>query len=124
MRIVKEAISTTVSLAVVGAVTAILLYAKLGGIGPLHPVFFYLLPVALVAILYGGRQAMVCAAAAITIAAYFLYDPMYSFHVASGLEFGDLICFAGLAVMAIKCTGALLRPGAKISAPKSRYGQP
>ncbi len=31
-------------------------------------------------------------------AAFFLYDPLYSFYVSNPLEFGELICFALLAL--------------------------
>jgi len=123
MRIVKGAIPFAVTLAVVAAVTAILLYFKLAGIGPHHPVFFYLLPIALVAILLGSWPATVFALAAIVCGAFFLYDPIYSLRLADPMEYGDLICFAVLALMAVKCTVELLRP-AKAPAPKARYGQP
>jgi K+-sensing histidine kinase KdpD len=123
MRIVKGAIPFAVTLAIVAAVTAILLYFKLAGIGPHHPVFFYLLPIALVAILLGSLPAMLFALAAIVCGAFFLYDPIYSLRVADPMEYGDLICFAVLALMAVKCTVELLRP-AKAPASKARYGQP
>ncbi len=50
MRFVKGAAPFAVTLVVGAAVTAILLYFKLAGVGPHHPVFFYLLPITLVAI--------------------------------------------------------------------------
>ena len=72
MRIVKDAFPFAVTLAVSAAVTAILLYFKLMGVGPLHPVFFYLLPIALVAILFGSRPATLFAVAALICGAFFL----------------------------------------------------
>ncbi len=119
MRLVKGAIPVAVSLAVVAAVTAILWYVKLPRVGPHHPVFFYLLPIALVAVLYGSRPAMLCAVAAICCAAFFLYDPIYSFHVANRLEFGDLVCFAVLALIggemrASNCCGRRRRANAPL----------
>jgi K+-sensing histidine kinase KdpD len=114
MRMVRRAIPIAISLVVVLLVTAILWYLKLAGFGLHHPVFFYLLPVALLAMFYGGGPALLCALAATTCAAYFLYDPLYSFHVANRLEVGDLICFAVLALIGVKCTGELLRPPAKV----------
>ncbi len=122
MRFVKGAIPFVVTLAVVTAVTAILLYFKVAGVGPHHPVFFYLLPIALVAILLGSRPATLFAAAAIMCGAFFLYDPIYSLRVADPMEYGDLICFAVLALMVVKCTVELLRP-AKAPASKARYGR-
>jgi len=124
MWIVKGAIPFAVTLAVVSVVTAILWYVKLAGIGPHHPVFSYLLPIALVAMLYGSVPAMLCIVIATVCAAFFLYDPIYSFSVANRLEYGDLICFTVLALIGVKCTVELLRPTAKIPAAKPRYGRP
>lgn len=127
MRIVKGAIPFAVTLAVVALVTAVLWYGKTVGIGPHHPVFAYLLPIALLAILYGSFPAMLCAIAAMMCAAFFLYDPIYSFAVANRLEYGDLICFAMLALLGVKCTVELSRPTAAEAptAPpvKPRYGR-
>ncbi len=123
MRMVRRAVPVAVSLAVVCLVTAVLWYLKLAGDGLLHPVFFYLLPIALLAILYGSLPALLCASAATACAAYFLYDPLYSFHVANRLEVGDLVFFVVLALIGVKCTGELLRPPANVPGAKSRYGR-
>jgi K+-sensing histidine kinase KdpD len=124
MGIVRGAIPFAVTLTVVAAVTALLWYGKLAGVGPHHPVFVYLMPIALVAILYGSRPAVLSAIAAIMCSAFFLYDPIYSFEVANRLEYGDLICFAVLALFGVKCTAELFRPAAaKIPAAKPRYGR-
>lgn len=113
MRTMRRALPVAVSLAVVCLVTLILWYLKLAGDGLHHPVFFYLLPSALLAIFYGTLPALLCASAATACAAYFLYDPLYSFQVANRLEVGDLLFFVLLAVIGVKCTGELLRPSAK-----------
>jgi K+-sensing histidine kinase KdpD len=102
--------------AVLAVVTAILWSAKTAAVGLHHPVFFYLLPVAFVAILYGSVAATFCAVAAALCSAFFLYDPVFSFAVANPLEYGDLICFTVLALIAVKCTAELLRPSAISSA--------
>jgi K+-sensing histidine kinase KdpD len=115
MQIVKTAIPVAVALAVVIGVTAILWVVRIEAVGPQHLVFFYLLPTALVAVLYGSRLAMLCAIAATFCAAYFLYAPLYSFSVANPLELGELFCFAGLALIGAKCTADLLRPVANFS---------
>ena len=114
MWIVKGTISLAVSLAMIAIVTAALWYAKLAGVVPHHPVFFYLLPIAAIAILFGMFAAMLSAAAATACAAFFFYDPVYSFYVANTLEWGDLICFVVLAAMGVKCTVDLLRPGSRL----------
>jgi hypothetical protein len=54
MRWSKQVVSISVSLAIVFAVTAVLFYVKDGREGGQHLVFFYLLPTAFVAILYGS----------------------------------------------------------------------
>jgi K+-sensing histidine kinase KdpD len=110
MWIVKGAVPVAVALAIVSVVTAVLWLIKLDAVGPQHLVFFYLLPTALVAVLYGSLPAMLCAVLATVCAAFFLYDPLYSFHVANPLELGELGCFAGLALIGAKCTAELLRP--------------
>ena len=96
----------------------------MSGIGPQHLVFFYLLPMALVAILYGSLPAMLCAVAATACAAFFLYDPVYSFAVANPVELGELVCFTGLALDRRQMRGRSAAAGrhcfaAKFRRPKS-----
>jgi K+-sensing histidine kinase KdpD len=124
MSVWKGAVSVTVTLAVVSAVTAVLLYFKLATLGPEHPVFFYLLPIGLVMIFYGSLPALLAVFTAAACADYFLYDPIYSFDISSRVEFGDLACFSLLALITVKCANELFRPSAKIPAAKSRYGRP
>jgi two-component system, OmpR family, sensor histidine kinase KdpD len=110
MQLVKAALPIAAALAIISAVTAVLCAVRAEEVGPQHLVFFYLLPTALVAVLYGSLPAMLGAIAATICAAYFLYDPLYSFSVANPLELGELFCFAGLALIGAKCTADLLRP--------------
>jgi len=110
MWIVKRAEPVAVALAVVSVATAVLWMVKQSAAGEQHLVFFYLLPMALVAIVYGSLPAMICAAAATVCAAFFLYDPIYSFYIADPMGWGELICFTGLALFGAKCTADLLRP--------------
>jgi K+-sensing histidine kinase KdpD len=121
MWILRGVIWLAMTIAIVSAVTALLWYSKMLGVGPHHPVFVYLLPIALVAVLFGTIPAVLCAVMAIACAAFFLYDPVYSFHVARNLECGDLICFAVLALIAVKCTVELMRPAARFPVAKPRY---
>jgi K+-sensing histidine kinase KdpD len=120
MSVLKGTLSIVSSLVLVSAVTAVLWYTKTVGIGSHHPIFFYLLPIALVAVLYGSLPALVCAFAATASAAFLFYAPTYSLYVSGRLETGDLVCFLLLAVIAVKCTGELLRPSAKIPLSQSR----
>ena len=124
MSVLKGAVSVTVTLAVVSAVTAVLLYFKLATLGPEHPVFFYLLPIGVVMIFYGSLPALLAVFTAAACADFFLYDPIYSFDISSRVEFGDLACFSLLALITVKCASELFRPSEKIPAAKSRYGRP
>jgi K+-sensing histidine kinase KdpD len=110
MWIVKRAMPVAVALAVVSLVTAVLWLVRVSAVGPQHLVFFYLLPTAFVATLYSSLPAVVCVIAAAICAAFFLYDPLYSFYVSSPLDLGELGWFVGLAVIGAKCTADLLRP--------------
>ncbi len=123
MWIVKGTVPVAVSLSFVCVVTAVLWYLKLATAGPDHPVFFYLLPIALVTILYGSLPALLGVFTAAACADFFLYDPLYTFDISSRVELGDLACFAMLAIIGVKCASELFRPSAKIPAPKSRYGR-
>ena len=124
MSVLKGAVSVTVTLAVVSAVTAVLLYFKLATLGPEHPVFFYLLPIGVVMIFYGRLPALLAVFTAAACADFFLYDPIYSFDISSRVEFGDLACFSLLALITVKCASELFRPSEKVRTAKSRYGRP
>ena len=85
-------------------------FIRSSAVGPQHLVFFYLLPIALVATLYGSLLATLYGIAATFCAAFFLYDPFYSFYVATPLDVGELVCFVGLALIGAKCAADLLQP--------------
>lgn len=115
MGIVRRATPIAVMLVIVSAVTTVLWFVRTSG--PQHLVFFYLLPIALVATLYGSWLAMLCGIAATLCAAFFLYDPLYSFYVTSPLDVGELIWFVGLALIGAKCAADLLQPLLALSPP-------
>jgi K+-sensing histidine kinase KdpD len=121
MRILKRAMPAAVALAVISAITLVLWYSKLTMFGPEHPVFFYLLPIALVTMLYGRLPALLGVFAAAVCADYFLYDPLYSFAIDTRVEAGDLACFMLVALVGVKCTSELFHPAVGLPAPKSRY---
>jgi two-component system sensor histidine kinase KdpD len=112
MSIVTRAVPVAISLTVVAATTAILWYVRLTALSLRDPVFFYVLPIIIVAIVYGRGPALLGACAAFFCADYFLYEPFYSFDITSRVEVGDLTCFAVLALIGIKCVGELFRPSA------------
>jgi K+-sensing histidine kinase KdpD len=121
MGMLKRALPATVALAVVSAITLVLWYAKVMMSGPEHPVFFYLLPIALVTILYGRWPALLGVFAAVACADYFLYDPIYSFVIDTRVEAGDLACFMLVALLGVKCASELFHPAVRVPAPRSRY---
>jgi K+-sensing histidine kinase KdpD len=121
MGILKRAMPAAVALAVISAITLVLWYSKLTMFGPEHPVFFYLLPIALVTMLYGRLPALLGVFAAAVCADYFLYDPLYSFTIDTRVEAGDLACFMLVALVGVKCTSELFHPAVRLPAPKSRY---
>jgi len=118
----QRAARVAASLGTVGAATAVLVYLKLTTAGLHHPIFIYLPLIAVLALAFGSVAALSGAAVAMAASAYFLYDPVYSFAVANTLEVGDLLWFAVLAVIAVKCTRALTRRPSKLRQAKSRYG--
>ena len=81
----------------------ILFYVKDSQQGAQHLVFFYLLPNAFVAIVFGSVLSMFCAIVATLIAAFFLYDPIYSLYVSDPRAVGELFLFAGIGLLGAKC---------------------
>ena len=65
-----------------------------------HLIFIYLVPTALISILYGSISAMGVAIVSTFAAAYFLYAPRFSFIVVSPLDLLELILFSLLALLA------------------------
>jgi len=100
--------------AVVSVVTAVLWFVRVSAVEPQHLVFFYLFPTVLVAAVYGSAPAVICAIAVACCAAFFLYQPLYSFYVDNPLDMGELGCFIGLAVIGAKCAADLLRPAVRV----------
>jgi K+-sensing histidine kinase KdpD len=108
MQSLKRTAPIAVSRAIILAVTAVLFYFK-SAQQHHHLVFFYLFPTALVAMIYGSVLSMVCAIFATLVAAFFLYDPIYSLYVSDPREVGELIIFAGTGLIGAKCIAELMR---------------
>jgi|SRR5579863_3422147 K+-sensing histidine kinase KdpD len=113
MSIVTRGLPVAISLTVIAVVTAILWYLKLSAFSLRDPVFFYVLPIIVVAIVFGRVPALLGVGAAFFCADYFLYDPLYSLDISSRVEFGDLACFSLLALMGVKCVAEVFRPTVK-----------
>lgn len=103
-------IAVGLTLAIVAIATAIIWQLKALGVEPNHPVFFYLVPNAFVAVLFGSVEAMLFAIVATACAAFFLYNPIYSLYVSDPRQIGELICFIGLGLIGAICVNELRRP--------------
>lgn len=103
-----------VAIAIVCILTAILWYTGQVGVCPHNPVFFFLLPVTLVAFRYGAAPALLTALASFACADFFLYQPLYTIDICSRAELGDLSFFAVLALLSVKVVSQL-RPLSKNS---------
>jgi len=109
MSIVTRTVPVALSLTAVAVTTGALWY--LGPAFSLHdPVFFYVLPIIVVAIIYGRGPALLGVCAAFLCADYFLYEPFYSLEITTRVEAGDLACFSLLTLIGVKCVGELFRP--------------
>jgi K+-sensing histidine kinase KdpD len=106
----RWASAVAVSIAAICILTAILWYTGRIGVCPHDPVFFFLLPVTLVALRYGAAPAFLAILASFACADFFLYDPLYSFDICSRAELGDLGFFSMLAALAVKAASQLSRP--------------
>jgi K+-sensing histidine kinase KdpD len=117
MPVWKQIAPVAVSLAIIFAVTAVLFYLKERHDSAQHLIFFYLLPTAFVAMIFGSVVSMFSAIAATLMAAFFLYSPIYSLYVSDLREVGELILFAVLGLIGAKCIAELRRPPEKIAEP-------
>lgn len=108
----RWASTIAVAIAMIGILTAILWYSGQIGICPRDPVFFFLLPVTLVAFRYGAAPAFIAVVVSFACADFFLYQPLYTLSICSRAELGDLTFFSVLAVLSIKAVTQLSRPSA------------
>ena len=69
---------------------------------------------------YGSVLSMFCAIAATLMAAFFLYDPIYSFYVSDPREVGELILFAAIGLIGAKCVAELRRPEEQVGPDRLR----
>jgi K+-sensing histidine kinase KdpD len=116
MRALKGVFPIAVSVGLVLAVTTVLWHINSTAVGSHRLVYFYLFPVTLIAALYNGRLAALSIVLAVLCADYFLQEPLYSLAIDDPLEYGDLFCFALLAVVAIKSIRELMRPRTSLGA--------
>jgi len=97
--ILRRAAPAAACVALTAATTAILFQMHDSQAAPQGLVYFYLIPLVLIAISSTARIAMLSAGIALLCADYFLQDPIYSFYTS---EYDDLILFAALAGLGIK----------------------
>jgi Domain of unknown function (DUF4118) len=91
MRALKGMFPIVMSVGLILAVTAILWRLTLTTESSDALVYIYLFPVALIAVLYNGRLALLSAATAMVCADYFLQEPLYSLANDNPREYGDLL---------------------------------
>ena len=103
--ILRRAIPAAASVALTAATTAILFQMHDSQAAPQGLVYFYLIPLVLIAISSTARIAMLSAGIALLCADYFLQDPIYSFYTS---EYDDLILFVALAGLGIKAVQKLI----------------
>ena len=103
--ILRRAIPAAASVALTAATTAILFQTHDSQAAPQGLVYFYLIPLVLIAIFSTARIAILSAGMALLCADYFLQDPIYSFYTS---EYDDLILFAALAGLGIKAVQKLI----------------
>ena len=108
MRFWERIAPIVVPFLIVVAVTDVLHFFKVA-IQAHHLVFFYLLPTAFIAMLYGSVMSMICAIDATFVAAFFLYDPGYTLYVSDPRAAGELFLFGLTALIGAKCTAELTR---------------
>ena len=105
----KWATATSVSLAILIVVTASLWWVRFALPGAVnHPVFFYLIPTAVLAMIYGVSEGALFAVAAFICSAFLLYEPIYSFQI-SHHALGELFWFLMTALIGVKCVAELRR---------------
>jgi K+-sensing histidine kinase KdpD len=115
MRALKGVLSIAEAVGLILAVTAVLWLLKLDNADNHRLVYIYLFPVALIAAFYNGRLAVLSMVTALFCADFFLQEPLYSLANDNPLEYGDLFCFAVLAMTAIKSIRELLRPRTSVT---------
>jgi K+-sensing histidine kinase KdpD len=106
MRLWKRFAPVVVPLLIIIAVTDIAYFFKELAHAR-HLVFFYLLPTAFVAMLYGSVLSMIFAIDATFVVAIFVYDGGYSVYVSNPQQAGELFLFALTALIGAKCTAEL-----------------
>ncbi len=75
---------------------------------PEHLVFIYLVPASLVAMIYGSASSVVASTLSAICAAFFLYQPRFSFLIEKPTDIAELILFVALAVAQSKFIGRLV----------------
>jgi K+-sensing histidine kinase KdpD len=96
------------SLAILFVVTAILWWARIAMPSAVnHPVFFYLIPTAVVAMVYGIGEGALFAVGALVCSTFLLYDPIYSFRVSDVHALGELFWFLITALLGVQSVAQL-----------------
>src|SRR5262245_35374031 len=104
----EHGVPILIGLVVVAAITAIMMMFGDYFVRE-HLVFFYLFPIAAIAMCYSSAPALVISIATAVSAAYFLFPPTFSFWIKEPLQIVELALFFTLAFLASKVASRLLR---------------
>jgi two-component system, OmpR family, sensor histidine kinase KdpD len=94
------------SLALIVLATAIIVAVDIA-LAPRHLVFGYLVPTAVVAILFGRIPALLASLVSALAAAFFLYAPKFSIYITDPLHIAELALFSILAFTASQVIAGL-----------------
>jgi two-component system, OmpR family, sensor histidine kinase KdpD len=94
------------SLALIALATAIIVAVDIA-LAPRHLVFGYLVPTAVVAILFGRTPALLASLVSALAAAFFLYAPKFSIYITDPLHIAELALFSILAFTASQVIAGL-----------------
>lgn len=90
------------------ATAPLLLLSEGSGPEPEHLVFIYLVPASLIAMVYGSASSIVASTISAVCAAFFLYQPRFSFLIDKPTEIAELVLFFILALAQSKFVGWLV----------------
>jgi K+-sensing histidine kinase KdpD len=104
--------SSMIGVSAVGLMTAALLVIGRHFTHPQiveHLAFGYMLPIAAVAMLFGGAAGTVATAVSNLAASFFLFPPKFAFWIDNPFQLGELFWLAVLGYVASRAAGGLLR---------------
>lgn len=105
---VEHVIPTLIGLVAVGLITTIMMIFSAYFVSE-HLIFFYLFPIAAIAMFYSSTPAFLTSIGSALGVAYFLFPPVFSLRIKEPLQIVELVIFCMLAFIASKAANRLLR---------------